>query len=343
MLSAFSWLYSKIIDQRNSAYKSGKFKTHRLSVPVISVGNITVGGTGKTPLVSLITEILAENGEDVCVISRGYKRKNENERVLVSNKGKMLSDVQISGDEPFELAQRLIGKAIVIADADRVGAGKWAIEEFGITAIVLDDAFQHQRISRDLDIVVIDATNPFGNEKTLPTGILRESLENLTRADMFVITRANISKNLDDIENKIREYNKTSLIISGKNKTEEVVKLDEYSSNEKNQSTFSKDLPLFAFCALGNPNNFFDQLKDEGFDIKASKTFRDHHSYKQKDIDLLYEKAREANCKGFLTTAKDAVKLDQLEFKMPCYVAKTKLVIPEKEKLRQMIDAAFRE
>ncbi len=189
-----SWIYGTIIEARNSLYEKGVFKSFSLGVPVISIGNITVGGTGKTPLVAFVAEILAEKGEKVCIISRGYGRKNPKKRVLVSDGENILADARQSGDEPFELAQRLLGKAIVVADANRVSAGNWAREKFGITAFVLDDAFQHRKVKRDLDIVTIDATNPFGNKKMLPSGILREPLKNLKRADAIVITRANLAK-----------------------------------------------------------------------------------------------------------------------------------------------------
>ena len=344
MLSAFSWLYSKIIDQRNLRYESGTFKTHSLSVPVISVGNITVGGTGKTPLVALIAEILSDNGEKVCVISRGYKRSNPKKRVLVSDGGKILADVNVSGDEPFELARELLGKAIVIADADRVNAGKWATREFGVSAIVLDDAFQHRKIARDIDIVTIDATNPFGNEKTLPGGILREPIENLARADAIVITRANLTENLDALKTKITNFNQHATILESENKISELIKLSSFSPDrdETQETVPVKDLAdqtALAFCALGNPENFYKQLELEGLIIKKTKAFTDHYNYSQRDIARLESLATKHKCKALLTTVKDAVKLYQLDFKRPCYVVKNELVIREKKKLREMIDA----
>jgi len=344
MLSAFSWLYSKIIDQRNLRYESGTFKTHSLSVPVISVGNITVGGTGKTPLVVLIAEMLSENGEKVCVISRGYKRSNPKQRVLVSDGENILADVPESGDEPFELARGLLGKAIVIADADRVNAGKWVIEELGVSAIVLDDAFQHRKIERDLDIVTIDATNPFGNEKTLPGGILREPIENLARADMILITRSNLSKDLESLKTKIRNFNPHATILESENKISDLIKLTSFSPDfDKAQKPFKvRDLAnqsALAFCGLGNPDNFYKQLELEGLVIKQTKTFTDHYNYSQRDITQLEALASKHKCKALLTTVKDAVKLYQLDFKRSCYVVKNKLVIREKKKLREMIDA----
>lgn len=340
MLTPLGWLYGKIINKRNDLYKKGSLASHSLGVPTISVGNITVGGTGKTPLVGFIAEILAEKGEQVCIISRGYKRKNEKERVLVSDGEKILCDVQTAGDEPFELANKLLGKAFVVADANRVEAGLWAKKKFGITTFVLDDAFQHLKVQRDLDIVAIDATNPFGNYKTLPAGILREPLENLKRADLFIITRANLVQNLKDIKLEIKKYNQTATIIVAHNKIDNLIALKDFNEKAKDneQRTTNKYL---AFCGLGNPDNFFEQLQSENFSLAATETFGDHYKYSQKDIDKLERIAREKKVGALLTTAKDAVKLKTLDFKLPCFVAESKIIFDDEKKLRKIIYAVF--
>src|SRR5215204_3585760 len=137
----FSWIYARIADLRNTLYESGVFKSHSLGAPAVSIGNITVGGTGKTPLVAFVARILAAQGEKVCILTRGYGRDNQQKRVLVSDGEKILADARAAGDEPLELAKKLLGKAVVIADADRVAAAKWATENFSASAFVLDDAF----------------------------------------------------------------------------------------------------------------------------------------------------------------------------------------------------------
>jgi len=229
----FSWLYGKITDIRNTLYGRGVFKSQSLGAPAVSIGNITVGGTGKTPLVAFVARVLAEQGAKVCILTRGYGRENPADRVLVSDGEKIFADARAAGDEPFELAKKLPGKAIVVADANRVEAAKWVIENFGATVFVLDDAFQHRRAKRDLDIVLLDATNPFGNSKTLPFGILREPLENLARADLIIITRANLAENIAGLKLEITKFNKNCPIFTAENKISKLVELKDFRSEQQ--------------------------------------------------------------------------------------------------------------
>ena len=343
----FSWLYGAISNFRNSLYQKGVIESHSLGAPTISVGNITVGGTGKTPLVAFIAEILAEKGEKICIISRGYKRQNPSQQVLVSDGEKILTDANTAGDEPFELARKLLGKAIVIADANRVEAAKWAREKFNISAFVLDDAFQHIRAERDLDIVMIDATNPFGNAKTLPFGILREPLENLKRAGLIVISRANLvnESQISNLKSQISNYTDCP-IFTAENKISEIVELKNFNAARHQQKLGTWNLKLgtkkaLAFCALGNPENFYQQLEQEGFQLIARKTFPDHHFYTQSDIKIIETEARKSNIEILLTTAKDAVKLAQLKFEMSCFVVENKIIFNDEKKLREIILAVF--
>src|SRR5215217_6944993 len=149
LLSPIGWLYGKFADVRNALYDRGTLRSYDLGAKTISIGNITAGGTGKTPLVMYVAEILADAGEKVCILTRGYGRESSG-RVLVSDSVQVLVDARIGGDEPVELARKLIGKTIVVADADRVAAAGWAREKFEVTALVLDDAFQHRRAKRNL-------------------------------------------------------------------------------------------------------------------------------------------------------------------------------------------------
>jgi tetraacyldisaccharide 4'-kinase len=322
----FGYLYGAAMNARNALYEKGVFTSHALGAKTVSIGNITVGGTGKTPLVAFAAETLFSAGEKVCILTRGYGRINPKKRVLVTDGEKVLSDAKNSGDEPFELAGKLPGKAVIVADANRVSAGLWAREKFGITAFVLDDAFQHRKVKRDLDIVCIDATNPFGNKNVLPAGILREPLENLKRADAIVITRANLIEEIEDLKFQISNYTDCPVFIS----YNKFSKLTEISISGKKQTTLDSRLAVrnsLAFCALGNPANFFEQLRRENFNLMATETFPDHHFYSQKDIAKLENKVRETGAEILLTTAKDAVKLDGLKMHFPVFAAENKIIL----------------
>ncbi len=333
-----SWLYGKIVNYRNALYEKGTFKSFSLGVPTVSIGNITVGGTGKTPLAVFVAEILAAQGGKVCILTRGYGRENARQRVLVSDGETILAEAKIAGDEPFELAQKLLGKAIVVADANRVAAGNWAREKFSVTAFVLDDAFQHRKIKRDLDIVLVDAANPFGNGKLLPSGILREPLSNLKRADVIVITRANLVDNLDNLKSQISDFSQNCPTFVSENKVANLVNLKEFPAKDKGQRTKDKAL---AFCALGNPNNFFEQLRREDFDLIATEIFSDHHFYTTKDVIKIERKANATGAKILLTTAKDAVKLKDLDFNLPCFVVESELVFEDEIGFRDLLIATI--
>ncbi|MGI8787614.1 MAG: tetraacyldisaccharide 4'-kinase [Pyrinomonadaceae bacterium] len=337
-----SWFYNVIINARNALYDKGAFKSHSLGVPVVSIGNITVGGTGKTPLVALVAEILADAGETVCILTRGYGRENSKQRVLVSDGERILATPKQSGDEPLELARKLAGKAFIVADANRVAAGNWARKKFGITAFVLDDAFQHRRVERDLDIVCVDATNPFGNGKSLPSGILREPLENLKRADAIVITRTNLIKDVADLKRRIAKYNSHCPIFVSENRISNLIDLKDFHAPTLHSQTAPNSQQrtansVFAFCALGNPENFFEQLRQENYDLTATEKFPDHHFYTSGDIEKLSEKAKKTGAKILLTTAKDVVKLKNLNVEMPCYVVEIKMIFDDADNFRDWL------
>ena len=336
------WLYGKIANLRNALYEKGVFSSRSLGVKTISVGNLTVGGTGKTPLVRMIAEILAERGEKVCVLSRGYGRENPKSRVLVSDGEKVLAEAKYAGDEPFELAQNLPGKAIVIADANRVAAARWAREKFDVTAFVLDDAFQHQKVKRDLNVVLLDATNPFGDYKMLPFGRLREPLENLRRADVIVITRSNLidETEIAKLKAEISKYNSQCPILTAHNKVSKLTNLREFQTANETEILIPqiKTRKSLVFCALGNPQNFFEQLKREDFNLAAARKFPDHHFYKAADVEKLNAEAEKSGAECFLTTAKDAVKLTGADFKISCYVVENDLIFEAQTFVNLVID-----
>jgi tetraacyldisaccharide 4'-kinase len=261
--------------------------------------------------------------------------------VLVSDGEIILADAKKTGDEPLELAEKLLGKAIVLADGDRVSAGLWAKEKFSVTAFVLDDAFQHRRVERDLDIVLINGTNPFGNGKSLQLGLLREPPENLARAGAIVITRANLADNIDDLKAHIAEFAPDVPVFTSWNRTSRVIELGgpKIEARGAGVGKIGDVLPkkALAFCGLGNPESFFEQLRREGYNLAGTEVFRDHHNYTQEDIDLLERTAANAGAEILLSTQKDAVKLRGLYFERPCFAVESELVFDDEEGFREMI------
>lgn len=315
MLRAAGWLYQKIADIRNSLYDRGVFKSYSLGVRTISVGNITMGGTGKTPLVAYVAEILADAGAKVCILTRGYGRETSG-RVLVSDGERVIVDARTGGDEPVELARKLIGKAIVIADADRVASAKWALGNFAVSVFILDDAFQHRRAKRDVDIACVDATTSLDNV------LLREPLANLRRADAIVITRSNLVPDVSETSQRIASLAPSAPIFLSKSVLDENLETGQ---------------PAFAFCGLGNPESFFELLRRSGYELKGTATFRDHHVYLQSEATDLGERARTAGATVLLTTAKDAVKLESLDFGLRLEVVEVQIEIDDEAGFRNFV------
>ncbi len=339
LLAPLGFVYGRLMDVRNAMYDRGVLRTHSLGARTISIGNLTTGGTGKTPLVALTSRILADQGERVCVLTRGYGRRNENERVLVSDGNEVLADAETGGDEPVELAMTLIGKAAVIADADRLAAAKWAKERFDPTAFVLDDGFQHRRAKRNLDIVCIDATNPCGNGRILPAGTLRESFKALDRADIVVVTRSNLVDSTEALVERIRRQAPESSILLSSAKISGLVKLKAVNSAQMHPSADRNYVEgrSLAFCGLGNPENFKMQLEVDGYEIAGIKAFGDHHRYTQSDIALLEKEAAEMSAESLITTAKDAVKLTGLYSDIPIFVAELQIELNDESAFRELV------
>jgi tetraacyldisaccharide 4'-kinase len=330
-LKPLGGLYGRVMNARNAMYDRGSFRAHSLGARTISVGNITTGGTGKTPVVAMVAELLAEAGEKPCILTRGYGRRDAGKRVLVSDGITVLSDAATGGDEPVELAQMLLGRAAVVADADRVAAAEWVLAHLGVTAFVLDDGFQHRRAARDIDIVCIDATDPFGGGELLPAGRLREPLEGLKRADAIIITRADLAETAET-ENRIREVASDVKIFKAANSIAGFTRID--------GSVFPMPTNAFAFCGLGNPGQFEQQLENRGLVLKGVRTFPDHHRYRQIDIDEIERAAKDAGAESLITTGKDAVKLDGLQFSMPCCIARIKIELDDREDFRRLVTAS---
>jgi tetraacyldisaccharide 4'-kinase len=340
LLAPLSVLYGAAVRARVALYRSGALASRRAGAPVVSVGNLTAGGTGKTPLVGWVARALSGEGRRVCVLTRGYRRADEGRRVIVSDGVRLLAEAREGGDEPRLLAEQLLGHAAVVSDADRVSAARWAREVLGSDAFVLDDGFQHLRLARDLDLLTLDATDPWGGGRLLPAGRLREPREGLKRAGCVVITRADLAPDLEALRAEAERLGGGRVpVLTSTFKTRAVRPLVVADGGEPEGDAVPR--PAAAFCAVGNPQAFFAHLRRDGHELSHARAFPDHHAYSQSDIDSL---AREAGARGarrLLTTAKDAVKLRALSFPIPCYVVHIEPEITNADVLSRLLREAL--
>ncbi len=302
LLKFCSYFYAVGSGLKNRLYDKGVLEPQKVAAYVVSVGNLTTGGVGKTPVVAQIAQYYIEKGEKVAIVSRGYGSKLSNKNInVISNGEKMFFNAEMAGDEPFWLGSNLKG-AYVITSKNRYKAAKYVIENFGITKIILDDGFQHRKIHRDLDIVLIDSEMGFGNENLLPAGPLREGMEAFKRIDKLVV----VSKNTDHA--RAEKYAK----IMGKKLKKETFVCYTEPDFVYNIFNVEEKLPqssqVLAFSAIGQPRQFYNFLKD--YNVVKTVDFDDHHNYTQADV----EEMRKFGIKILITTEKDAGKLMNLDF-----------------------------
>lgn len=294
----FAVLYRIIIYARYLLYKNGLKKVHHFKTPIISVGNITVGGTGKTPMVHFIANELKLEFPKIAIISRGYGRKSKGFQ-LVHNGEKLLLDSEIAGDEPF-LLSNLLGNCIVAVDENRINAIEKIETEYNPDLIILDDGFQQLGIRKSVDIVLINASKPFSEMKLLPFGFGREPLSKLNRADIIVYTKTK-EFNFPDWNDEI-EF--SGEMFSSKYETS----IWEFSKSGYNKI---ENVPenLYAFCGIADPNSFRYSLKENNINPIGFVKFKDHEPYSQKIMDQLSLEISNKNTKNVITTEKDIVKL----------------------------------
>lgn len=333
-------IYEALTRVRLALYRAGALHVERIERPVISVGNITVGGSGKTPLVAWLARAVAREDQRVCILTRGYGRIDARRRVVVSDGGRVLSDARTGGDEPRLLAEQLLRLAAVISDADRVAAARWAIANLDSQVFILDDGFQHLRLARDLNILTLDATDPFGGNQLLPAGRLREPVRELARADCIVITRAELTSDLKELCEEVRRLSNGRPVFVARTKIIGLKTLRPSASNVDEMSTM-RNQRIGAFCALGNPQAFFTQLHAEGYDVGYTRAFRDHHIYTQHDLDTCGREASQRGARALITTAKDAVKLNALSSPLPCFVLEIELAFDEEAALLDLVRRAI--
>lgn len=299
---------------KNLLYDRHILKPKKVNACVISVGNITTGGVGKTPVVAEIAKYLIENGKTLAIVSRGYGGGLSNKNINVISDGEnIFYDAQQAGDEPYWLAKNT--KAIVITTKNRFKGAEYAVKNFGATHIILDDGFQHRKLHRDLDIVLMDSEKGFGNENLLPAGPLREGTEAFKRIDKFVV----VSKNTDH-----KRAEKLAKIMGKKLNLQTFVCKTEpdFIYNIKMGEKLPQDAEITAMCAIGQPEQFFAFLKN--YNLKTKIALDDHHQYVEDDIKNIIG--------NIVVTEKDAVKLQAFDYDN-IYALKLKTVIDVKELL----------
>ena len=309
------------------AYQSGFFPQRKLDAFVVSVGNLTVGGTGKTPMVLWIAQRLLDEGKTVGILTRGY-RGEPSARGAPESAGE--SDADIVSDEVQLLRSRLGDRVAFGVGADRFARGADLVVQ-GVRYFVLDDGFQHRRLARDVDIVLIDATNPFGGGHLLPAGRLREPRSALSRANLIVITRAEHSP---AIEAAIRQDSKAPIFYA----RPLLDSLRLLGSDEPVNVASLRTERLFAFCGIGNPAAFVADLRDWGFQVVGRRFFRDHHRYKQADGLAIESEARSCGATALICTEKDVFNLTEVRWDiLPRYFCRISLQIDRSEEFWRAI------
>ena len=339
LLNQASRLYRKIVETRLFLYRSHFLKQHLLGCPVISIGNLTMGGTGKTPIVEKLARELIEHGRRVAILSRGYKsvQKPLFKRLLarikqhqnffapriVSEGGALLLDSRTAGDEPFMLAKNL-KKVAVLVDRDRVKSGLYAIEHLGSDLLLLDDGLQYLKLRHRFDIVLVDREAPFGNEFLIPRGTLREPPEHLRRATHIIITKSNGS-DLSFLYERIRKFNRTADIIECAHRP---VELCNMITGETLPLSHLKNLKIGVLSGIASPESFEQGLRRIGADLVLTQSYADHHRYSRQEIERFIARCRRRELSMILTTEKDAVRIPRLsEMDVPIYYLRIEIEI----------------
>lgn len=303
MKTVLSAIYGAVIRRRNRAYDRGRRPAVRVGVPVVSVGNISAGGTGKTPVVLLLAGHLLARGARVAVVSRGYRRKTTGTVVVSDGRGHIVT-AREGGDEPVMLAFRLPG-LVVIADERRSRGCAHAIGEYGAGIILLDDGFQHRAVYRDVDIVVVDATEALADARLLPAGRLREPLDGLRRAHAILLSKCTSDTDVDALRAVLARHGDAP-VFATRFVARGLVRMGDTADLPVDAL---RGLRLGAFSGIGKPGGFRRTLEDIGLAPVYSRDFPDHHWYGAADLAALRDAAAAHDVEAWITTEKDAVRL----------------------------------
>jgi len=306
-LSALSLGYRVALAARERAYRWGLLRTGRLSSPVVSVGNITLGGSGKTPLVEEVTRGFRELGTAPAVVSRGYGRQSRGVAVVADRDGVRL-EARAAGDEPLLLAEHLPGTPVVVGE-NRFEAGQRAVQRGGATAIVLDDGFQNRTLHKDLEILAVNGRAPWGNGRLFPRGMLREPLSALGRADVVVVTNPAGGGEMEALVATVRRHNGRAPVAVARY---EVVDALDASAGTRRAPHDLRGARLLAFAGLGSPRGFAETLAEVGVDTAGLVEYPDHYWFHRNDLGDLVRQSRAVGAEGLITTEKDWVRLRAL-------------------------------
>ena len=301
LLFLLSGIYGLLLEILKFLYRAGILRSYRSSAKVISVGNITLGGSGKTPLVEYLADLLTRDGHRVAILLRGYKRPQQ-------PSAGVSQDYYTNGDEGSMLKQNLKGRATVLTGPDRVGLTRRLDEEGGFDTIILDDGFQHWKLKRDLDIVTIDATDPFGNGLLLPAGHLREEVSSLARADIFCLTRCDeaTEEKCRKLKSRLTNINPRSSVVIAIHAPENLYQLG--TEKEAGLDALRGD-QVCVLCGIANPCSFLTSVQKLGARVAMKSFFQDHHPYREHEIIDIAKKCIDARADKIVTTQKDAVRL----------------------------------
>ena len=324
-LFSLSRVYRTVVLWRLSLYKHRILRHRTLGCLVVSVGNLTVGGTGKTPVVEVFARSLIQRGRRVAILSRGYRSKRTplwqrlRERVqrrgeelpprVVSDGRRLLLDSEMAGDEPYMLANNL-KNAIVLVDKDRVKSGRYAIRVFGADTLILDDGFQYLHLKPRLNILLIDASNPFDNHHLLPRGLLREPIRNLRRADFVFLTKSTGGSHLRHLKQFIHKHNHRAEIIECCHRPQY---LEDVYARQRHPLALLKGKRVASICGIAAPESFEKFLRSLGAELVYYERFADHHRYAQQEVIDFLNAAAGHDAELVLTTEKDAVRFPMLD------------------------------
>ncbi|MFV0416174.1 MAG: tetraacyldisaccharide 4'-kinase [Chthoniobacterales bacterium] len=340
ILLGLSQVYAQIVALRLKLFHARIKRPGVLGCPVISVGNLTVGGTGKTPVVEMLARELQNGGRQVAILSRGYKSvpkpiltrlsdklfrdKSVFAPRIVSDGSVLLLDSRTAGDEPFMLANNLRGVRVLV-DRDRVKSGAFAIDKLGADALILDDGLQYLRLQHSFEVVLIDRQAPFGNRYLLPRGTLREPPKNLRRATHILITKCDEKTSNEELIEEIRRYNRTAKIVECAHRP---LHLKNFVSGEIQPLEFLNKLQIGSICGIAVPESFEGALKQLGADIQLSSIFTDHHRYSEREVLSFIRGCSRRDLQAVLTTEKDAVRFPRIiKPEIPIYYMRVQIEI----------------